>query len=133
MNALDTNVLIRFLVADDEKQANRVRLLFKQAEADQQKLYVPVLVVLEMLWVLESVYKIPRHQILDALQNLLLMPVLQFDEQGTLQSFIHSAKVGNEDLSDLLIAHSAVGGGCERVLTFDKKASGFKHFQLLID
>ncbi len=51
MNALDTNVLIRFLVADDEKQANRVRLLFKQAEADQQKLYVPVLVVLEMLWI----------------------------------------------------------------------------------
>jgi len=52
MKALDTNVLIRFLVADDEKQANRVRLLFKQAEADQQKLYVPILVVLEMLWVL---------------------------------------------------------------------------------
>ncbi len=70
MNALDTNVLIRFLVADDEKQANRVRLLFKRAEADQQKLYVPVLVVLEMLWVLESVYKIPRHQILSRPQKV---------------------------------------------------------------
>jgi len=133
MKALDTNVLIRFLVADDEKQANQVRLLFKQAESDQQKLYVPILVVLEMLWVLESVYKISRHQILDALQNLLLMPILQFDEQGTLQRFIHSAKDGKEDLSDLLIAHSAVEAGCEDVLTFDKKASGFKHFQLLTD
>jgi len=69
MKALDTNVLIRFLVADDEKQANQVRLLFKQAESDQQKLYVPILVVLEMLWVLESVYKISRHQNLDALQH----------------------------------------------------------------
>jgi len=133
MKALDTNVLIRFLVADDEKQANRVRSLFKQAESDQHKLYVPILVVLEMLWVLESVYKISRQQILDALQNLLLMPILQFDEQSALQGFIHSAKAGTEDLSDLLIAHSAVEAGCEDVLTFDKKASGFKYFQLLTD
>jgi predicted nucleic-acid-binding protein len=133
VKALDTNVLIRFLVADDEKQADMVRVLFKQAELKQQKLYVPLLVVLEMLWVLESVYRIPRNRILEALQNLLLLPVLSFDGQVALQDFLHSAKNGKEDLSDLLIAYAAVEAGCASVLTFDKIASGFKHFQLLSD
>lgn len=133
MKALDTNVLVRFLVADDERQAEMVRMLFKQTELNQQKLFVPLLVVLELLWVLASVYSIPRNKILDALQNMLLMPVLSFDSQAALQDFIHSAKNGKEDLSDLLIAHAAVEAGCDTVLTFDKKASGFRHFQLITD
>jgi len=133
VKALDTNVLVRFLVADDERQAEMVRTLFKQTALKQQKLFVPLLVVLELLWVLASVYHIPRNKILDALQNMLLMPVLSFDNQAALQDFIHSAKNGKEDLSDLLIAHAAVESGCDTVLTFDKKASGFRHFQLLTD
>jgi len=131
MKALDTNVLIRFLVADDEKQARIVRNLFKQAETNQQALFVPLLVTLEMVWVLESVYNIPRHSILDTFQKLLLMPVLSFDGQVALQNAIQSAKNGSEDLSDLLIAHTAVQSGCSSVLTFDKQASDFKFFQLL--
>lgn len=131
MKALDTNVLVRFLVADDEKQARIVRNLFKQAETNQQILFVPLLVTLEMVWVLESVYDIPRDNILDTFQKLLLMPILSFDGQVALQNAIQSAKNGSEDLPDLLIAHTAVQSGCSSVLTFDKKASDFKLFQLL--
>jgi len=131
MKALDTNVLVRFLVKDDGKQAGMVRDLFKQAEANQETLFVPQLVILEMIWVLESVYTVSRQHILDALQQLLLMPVLRFDGQVALQGFIQSARNGNEGLADLLIAHAAVQSGCDTVLTFDKKASGFKFFQLL--
>jgi len=131
MKALDTNVLVRFLVADDEKQARIVRNLFKQAETNQQILFVPLLVTLEMVWVLESVYDIPRDNILDTFQKLLLMPILSFDGQVALQNAIQSAKNGSEDLPDLLIAHAAVQSGCSSVLTFDKKASDFKLFQLL--
>jgi predicted nucleic-acid-binding protein len=132
MKALDTNVLIRFLVRDDEKQAALVLGLFKQAEREKQKLFVPILVVLEMIWVLESVYTIPGDKILDALQSLLLMPVLSFDVRMELQKFIQSARGRREGLADLLIAHTSVQSGCECVLTFDKKASGFKFFQLIM-
>jgi len=131
MKALDTNVLIRFLVADDEKQACIVRDLFKQAEAKRDVLFVPLPVTLEMIWVLESVYDISRQDILDALQKLLLMPVLSFDAQEALQHLIQSAQRGSEDLADLLIAHAAIQSGCSTVLTFDRKASKFMHFQLL--
>ena len=130
MKAIDTNILIRFLVGDDEMQAKKVYSIFKKAESEKKELFVPLLVVLEMIWVLESVYDISRTEILDSISDLLLMPIFKFDQQSALQQLVHSAQGNKYDLSDLLIAHSAKVNGCEVVITFDKKASKFKLFEL---
>ena len=131
MKALDTNVVVRFLVKDDAGQARQVYKLFKQAESDQQRLFVPILVVLETIWVLQAVYDVKDLDILAALSDLLLMPVLLFEAQSVLHTFIEAAKGSNLDLADLLIAHSAQGQQCETVLTFDKKAAKFAGFELI--
>ncbi len=91
MKALDTNVLVRFLVKDDVEQAQLVYTLFKQAENHKQQLSVPILVVLETIWVLQAVYHIEDHEILAALNDLLLMPVLLFETQPVLHAFISAA------------------------------------------
>jgi len=131
MKALDTNVLVRFLVRDDDRQAGIIYRIFKQAESDKEVFFVPLLVVLETVWVLESVYKISRQEILDSINELILMPILEFEIQSALLSFITSARETKMDLSDLLIAHSAKFSGCKCVLTFDKRASRFELFELL--
>ena len=130
MKAIDTNILIRFLVGDEERQTKTVYSIFKQAELEKEELFVPLPVVLEMIWVLESVYDISRTDILDALQDLLLMPILKFDQQPALQRLGRAAQGNKYELSDLLIALSAELNGCEAVLTFDKKATRFKLFEL---
>ena len=130
MKAIDTNILIRFLVGDNELQAKKVYSIFKEAESKKKELFVPLLVVLEMIWVLESAYDIARTEILDSISDLLLMPIFKFDQPSALQQLIHSAQGNTYDLSDLLIAHSAKANGCEAVITFDKKASKFKLFEL---
>ena len=131
MKALDTNVLVRFLVRDDERQAETIYRIFKQAESDKEVFFVPLLVVLETVWVLESVYKIPRQEILYSINELILMPILKFETQSAILNFVSSARETKMDLSDLLIAHSAKFSGCECVLTFDKRASNFRLFELL--
>ena len=131
MKALDTNVLVRFLVRDDKKQAEIVYRLFKRAESRNDPFFVPLLVVLETIWVLESVYEIPREEIRASLQKLLLMPILIFEAQSALQSTLSSAQTNKIDLADLLIAHSAKFSNCDGVLTFDKKASKFTLFEQL--
>jgi len=131
MKAVDTNILTRFLVGDDELQAKKAYSIFKKAESEKRELFVPILVVLEMIWVLESVYDIARTEILDSISDLLLMPILKFDQQSALQQLVHSAQGNKYDLSDLLIAHSAKANGCEAVITFDKKASKFELFELV--
>ncbi len=131
MKALDTNVLVRFLVRDDERQAEIIYRIFKQAESDRDVLFVPLLVVLETVWVLESVYKISRQEILNSITELVLMPILEFESQSAILSSVSSAKETKMDLSDLLIAHSAKCSSCECVLTFDKRASNSVVFELL--
>ena len=113
MKALDTNVLIRFLVRDEKRQAEAVYKTFKQAESDNELLFIPLLVLLETVWVLESVYKIKRQDVLDSIYALLLMPILEFESQSTIMSFVSSARETKTELSDLLIAHSAKSAGCE--------------------
>ena len=129
MKAIDTNILVRFLVGDDELQARKVYNIFKKVESTKGELFVPLLVVLELIWVLESAYGITRKEIVDSISELLLMPILQFENLSTLQQFTQNASGTKYDLSDLLIAYSAAEQGCESVITFDKKASKFNLFE----
>jgi predicted nucleic-acid-binding protein len=131
MKGIDTNILIRFLIGDDEQQAKKVYNIFKKVESEKNELFVPLLVILELIWVLESVYEIPRTEILDSIRDLILMPILKFEHQSALQQFTHTAQGNRHDLSDLLIAYSAKAQGCESVVTFDKEASQFNLFELV--
>lgn len=131
MKGIDTNILIRFLMGDDEAQAKKVYAIFKQTEEDKSELFVSLLVVLEMIWVLSSVYKITREDILESISELLLMPILKFEHLPVLQRFAREASNNKYDLSDLLIAYSAREKGCDVVITFDKKVSKADFFELV--
>jgi len=126
VKALDSNVIVRFLVRDDERQARLVYDRFKQAESTRE-----VLVVLEMMWVLESTYDRPREEILDSLDELKGMPILEFEDVQVLQNLLEEGRKSRVDLSDLLIAFAAQSRGCSEGITFDKSASKFSFFRLL--
>jgi predicted nucleic-acid-binding protein len=131
MKGIDTNILVRFLVGDDKVQAKKVYNIFKQAESAKDELFISLFVVMELIWVLESAYGISREEILESIDELLLMPTLHFEHQPVVHQFIQTAQGSNYDLLDLLIAHSANEKGCDAVITFDKKASKYKLFELV--
>ena len=131
MTALDTNIIVRFLVRDDEKQSKAVFARFKKAENSRETLFVPLLVVLEAIWVLESVYNKTRDEIIEAFDNLKRMPILKFEKEQIVQSMLLEGKKSNIELQDLLIALTAKSCGCDSVITFDKKAAKHPLFTLL--
>jgi predicted nucleic-acid-binding protein len=131
MKAVDTNVLVRFLVNDDPAQANAVRELFATAERQREAYWVPVLVVMEAIWVLESAYGVGRSELIATLNDLLLLPVLEFEHRGAVQRVLAGAGANAGDLPDLLIAETARQAGCEATLTFDKKAARAAGFELI--
>lgn len=131
MKALDTNILVRFLVCDDENQAQTVYRLFRQAESEKTVFYVPLLVILETIWALEAVYRISRSDILNTISDILYLPILKFEAQAALKRFLVDAPNKNADLADILIACSAKQSGCEAVLSFDRKAADSGVFELL--
>ena len=133
MKGLDTNILVRFLVKDDEKQSESVYRLFKKAESEKDAFFVPLLVILETIWVLKAVYEISRPDILDAINDILYLPILKFEGQPTLKRFLIDSQENSADLSDVLIACSARMSGCEAVLSFGRKAVKAGIFEWVAD
>jgi predicted nucleic-acid-binding protein len=131
VKALDTNILVRFLIQDDKKQCARINRLFESTEQDKEVLYVSLLVVLELIWVLQSVYAVKRGEILEAINALLQLAVLKFEKQPVVRNFITLATQSSGGLADLLIGESSRSSGCEAVLTFDKGALKISVFKAL--
>lgn len=131
MVAIDTNVVVRFLVRDDERQALAVYRRFKQAERDRERLFVPLLVLLEAVWVLGSAYGKSRSEILLAVQAIREMAIIQFEKEEVVDRWLASAPDTRADLADILIAHAAGACGCESGVTFDKGAAKLSFFHLL--
>lgn len=128
---LDTNIVVRFLVKDDEAQAQRVYALFKKIEKNREKAYLSLLVIQETIWVLESAYHYKRDNIIDAIKDFKELSFIKCESEEVIIKFLEDAEKSSCDLSDLLIAHILKSNGCDKAYTFDKKASKHAFFELL--
>ena len=70
MIALDTNVLVRFLVDDDPSQCRKARDLVKKCVSGDTPILIPEVVLCEVVWVLRRAYRFGREEIIDVLQKL---------------------------------------------------------------
>jgi predicted nucleic-acid-binding protein len=120
LKALDTNVVVRFLMNDDKAQARRAKDVLEKGEAESERFLLPLLVILEMIWVLSAVYDLTRSEVLDALEILTQMPVLELEYHEAVLELVRIGRSGNADLPDVLIGLSAKAQGCETTLTFEK-------------
>ena len=123
MRALDTNVLVRFLVRDEPRQAARACALIEDAERNRAPLWVGAGVVLELLWVLRSVYRCPRTEILEAVAQLRMLSGLSFEAPAAIDELCGLGRKESVELDDLWLAVLARQKGCETLLTFDRKAA----------
>lgn len=121
MRALDTNVLVRLLVRDDEQQAQRVRRLLLAAQGDGVSLFVADVVVLELIWVLRSSYGFSRQEQLDALELIADFPLAQLESHDVVRRLIREGRASRTDLADLFIGLVANARGCSPTLTFDRR------------
>ncbi|MGH9390600.1 MAG: PIN domain-containing protein [Vicinamibacteria bacterium] len=121
MRGVDTNVLVRFLVGDDPVQESRAASLFARATAEGEKLFVPQIVVCELVWVLGYAYAKGRAEIAAGLETLLRARQLTFEEVGEIRGALERFAAGDGDLADWLIWERSRAAGAERVVTFDAR------------
>lgn len=129
MKALDTNVIVRFLVRDDPAMTDRARQVFEHARDTDAPLLISNLVLLETLWVLGSTYRFSRQAILDAMDRLQSLPGVRFDSHEVIREFLRLGRSTSFDLADILIGLAAKQQGCETTLTLDKKAAQSELFE----
>jgi predicted nucleic-acid-binding protein len=116
MTGLDTNVLVRYLVQDDETQLRAVLALLLKKKAT---FFVPDLVLVEADWVLTSLYHWTVEEVADAFARLLTIQNLSFEDEGRIRSALRAIRQG-AGLSDELIVDRCRDMGCKSVATFDK-------------
>jgi predicted nucleic-acid-binding protein len=119
--ALDTNVIIRFLVGDDVKQARRARALVQRLGEEDERAYVSDVVLCEVVWVLTRSYGFDRRPIVQVLIQLLAARQLLFDSVEHLSRALEAYASGKGDFADYLIREHATRVGCDSVVTFDNK------------
>lgn len=131
MIGIDTNILVRFLVRDDLKQGESVKSFFAMSQKEGEYLFISNVVVLELLYVLESVYDYNREEIVNAINALLKINVFKFENHNLLVEFVNISNTTNIELPDLLVGLISKHAGCRTAITFDKSASKSNLFKLL--
>jgi predicted nucleic-acid-binding protein len=131
MIGLDTNVLIGYLLRDDEAQFQVALGLITKAVASGETVLLGSLVLLETEWVLRSRYGFQKVQILRMFEMLLETRKLGFDDERAFELAVHSWKNSSAEFADCLILANYLKAGCERVVTFDRKASSLPGAMLL--
>lgn len=140
MIAVDTNVLLRHLLHDDETQATRAALVFDAAET----VLITDVVLVETVWTLTGrKYRLDRTEMMAVLERLFSEPNIRFEDDQVvwraLQAYRNAGSEGEVasaqggGFADALIVFKAMevashsGEELKAVYTFDAAMRGFPH------
>lgn len=113
MIAVDTNVVVRYLTADDPIQSPAARAL-----VDHEDILFLTTVALETEWVLRSVYALPPSEVASRIASFAGLPTVRVEQPAELMRALDHFRAGL-DFADAL--HLVGAGGCDGFVTFDRR------------
>ncbi len=117
MKAIDTNVLARFFINDeDDREAAKQRPAAIAAMSGA--VFVSISVILEFEWVMRGFYELPRKDIQRIFESLCGLENVQIEDRGVVLSALNSYQHGL-DFADAL--HLARADFCSAFLSFDQR------------
>ncbi len=131
MIALDTNVLVRLVMRDDEAQAQRARKLFEAHAQGDASLFVSDVVLVEFTWVLRSRYDLTGEAIARVLRALVDNATLAWQSRAAAIDALRLFEVGGVDFPGCLVVALAQAHGCEATATFDRGMRALPQVRLL--
>lgn len=131
MIGLDTNVLVRYIVQDDPRQAAAAVRLIEGRCTARSPGYVSVPVLVELVWVLTSGYRHGEALVVAVIRQILRTAEFTVEDRDVVLAALNEFESGAADFADCLIAHRNHARGCTRTCTFDRRAARGKHFALV--
>jgi predicted nucleic-acid-binding protein len=131
---LDTNILLRWLIAPDEWNIGTSKIeagiVEKTILSEGATFFVNSIVVAETIWILEQKLKLGRSAVSEVIDRLLYSANVTVGEAIAVNEARQIYAASNIGFSDCLISSINREAGCDHTLTFDKKASrqpGFRN------
>lgn len=119
VSLIDTNIIVRFLVKDNEEQFVISKDIFQQIQEGTLKVEILSEVLMEVLFVMIKVYKIPKSKVIEKLKSLLLLDGVVNDDKGICIDALNLMQHKNIDYVDALICTKNVLQGYGKI-SFDK-------------
>lgn len=130
MIGLDTNILVRYLTRDDERQWQQAAAVIQQ----NQPCLITNIVLCELVWVLRGrSYRFHKDEIVTVLEAMLHSAAFEFENRATADRALQQYKRGKADFSDYLIGAVSRQSGCTETVSFDSKLKGELGFHVLGD
>jgi predicted nucleic-acid-binding protein len=130
MIGIDTNVLIRYVVQDDARQAATASHFIETTLSADEPGWIASIVLCEFVWVLESAYGYARNPIVSTLQRLFEVDRFRVEAPALAWRALDEYRAG-ADFSDALIALGNEHEDCAYTATFDRGAARLKQMRLL--
>lgn len=128
MIAIDTNVLVRILIDDDNpEQIAAARGLAAKAKC----LFIAQIVQIELVWVLKRAYEISKPVMLTILNELLENEAFCLQHPEVYKQALKSYAEGTADFSDCILLAECKHKNINQIFTFDKKSAKFDSITLL--
>jgi len=128
--AVDTNVLVRYLVADHPQQAKVARERLAELSTDRPG-FICREVMIELVWVLRRAYGFSREQVCREVEELLATEELEIEAAHDTARAIHRYRRGDADFADFMILGAAQRTGASTVWTFDRSMARLEGVSLL--
>ena len=122
MIGLDTNVLVRYLAQDDRAQAAVATTLIENQCSIESPGFVGLVVLAEVVWVSESSYAASRTDVAEIVKRLLSIRQLVVQDAEVVWQALRQFESGRADFGDCLIRRGAEAGGCDKTMSFDRRA-----------
>ncbi len=118
---IDTNVILRILAKDNGEQCKKALNFIKEASSKGKSLYLPAIVIMEIVWVLESYYKLSKKEVRNRLEPILNTPELKCEMKGVFKEAISIYVEKNIKFADAVIGCWGLANEISVVYTYDEK------------
>jgi predicted nucleic-acid-binding protein len=118
---VDTSVILRILIKDDELKAKASVNLLKNAGEKNLTLYLLPVAVLETVWVLEKVYSFPRKAVREVVEAILNTPELKVEQEAVFRKALTIYDEKNIKFADAVMGYWGLDKGYTTVFTYDEK------------
>ncbi|HID66165.1 MAG TPA: type II toxin-antitoxin system VapC family toxin [Aquificaceae bacterium] len=127
---LDTNLFLRYLHDGTEEEKEKFRKLIKEATHKGAVFYVPSIVIVEMVYVLEKVYGLPKSEVREIVESIFSLPVEVENFEVILKALaLYEEK--NLKFGDALVLAYAQVRRIKPIYTFDSDFEKFSKAKVL--
>jgi predicted nucleic-acid-binding protein len=123
MIGLDTNIVVRYLTHDDPTQTAAAMEVMNLLSSDSPG-FLSLIVIVELIWVLESLYRFRKNEIEQVMETLLRSKELVLERAEIVSQALRIFRGSRADFADCLVARCAHAAECQYTLTFDQNAIG---------